>query len=314
MKKILIYPVFFFAAITCFGQQDGIFSQYFFNPLLVNPGYAGSREMLTFVAAYKRQWVNMPNAPVIQTASLHGLINKDKIGLGLSLFNDQGGPVRFSGIISSYAYRVRFAKSALALGIQASLAQYHVNWNEITIEDQSDAAFGGNNDSRLFPDANFGVYYYSRRFYLGAATTHLLKSKLDLSGIRRDNITHLSRHYFITSGYVMAISNKVHFKPSVLMKYVEGAPFNVDLNANWLFYSRLWAGVGLRESKVSGKNEWDHQLLMIVEYHINRKFRVGYGYDMPLNGLQDYNSGSHEIMLGIDFNLNKTKEISPRYF
>jgi hypothetical protein len=30
--------------------------------------------------------------------------------------------------------------------------------------------------------------------------------------------------------------------------------------------------------------------------------------------LQDYNTGSHEIMLGYDLNYSKDKMVSPRYF
>jgi hypothetical protein len=41
---------------------------------------------------------------------------------------------------------------------------------------------------------------------------------------------------------------------------------------------------------------------------------IGYSHDFTLSDLKDYNKGTHEIVLGYDFQFEKKKVITPRYF
>ena len=145
------------------------------------------------------------------------------------------------------------------MGLQASLFQFDVAWHKIDLENPGDVAFVNNLTSGVLPDAGVGIYYYTNRFYLGGALSHLIENRLGLATDLRINEAHLFRHYFVTSGVVVPVSEYVHFRPSVLFKYVQGAPADLDLNASFLFYDRLWAGVALRTSKKSGFSEIDNQ-------------------------------------------------------
>jgi len=317
MKQIMKRMVIGLLLIIPFwaeAQQDAMFSQYYFNPLIVNPGYAGSRDMLSGVGILRKQWVGIEDAPQTQTATIHGPIRNNRVGLGLQLFNDRIGPTRQTGVITSYAFKIPFEKGTLSLGLQASLLQYHVDWDKVDIFVLSDGAFGANVDSRIIPDANFGAYYYSNKMYAGAAVTHLIETKIGLADYGAVDEARIFRHYFLTGGYVFALNDDIDLKPSVLFKYVSGAPMDLDLNASFLFYKRLWTGVGLRTSKKSGLGKLDNQLIGVIEYQINKNIRLGYSFDLMLNELSDYTSGSHEIMIGYDFELYRTKMLTPRYF
>jgi hypothetical protein len=117
MKKIKIILSVFLAA-TSFAQQDAGFSMYFFNPVYVNPGYAGSREVISGTMVHRSQWAAMNGAPSTQTFSLHSAIPNSRIGLGFQLYNDNAGPMRNTGLNLSYAYHLPLSKeSKLSFGV-----------------------------------------------------------------------------------------------------------------------------------------------------------------------------------------------------
>jgi type IX secretion system PorP/SprF family membrane protein len=112
-------------------------------------------------------------------------------------------------------------------------------------------------------------------------------------------------HYMITGGAVLNVTETIKIRPNVMMKVVSGAPIQADINANALFNDFIWAGLGLRSGDA---------INMMVGAYLTKQLRLGYAYDYSLSSLQDYNSGSHEIMLGYDLNYSKDKVATPRYF
>lgn len=114
------------------------------------------------------------------------------------------------------------------------------------------------------------------------------------------------RHFFIIAGYVFKLSPALKFRPSALLKAVDGAPLIVDLTANFLIMEKLWLGLAYRhQDSMSG----------ILAYNINEQFRLGYAYDFTTTVLRTQNSsGTHELMLQYDTRFNKEKTLSPRYF
>src|ERR1700733_6995334 len=108
MKKIhLLFVLLLVMAFQAFAQQDGLFSQYMFNTMLINPAYAGSRDVISLNALYRKQWVNVPGAPETMTFSADAPLKKEKMGIGLTMFNDKIGVTNSTGFYGNYAYRLR---------------------------------------------------------------------------------------------------------------------------------------------------------------------------------------------------------------
>ncbi|MEZ4738823.1 MAG: PorP/SprF family type IX secretion system membrane protein [Flavobacteriales bacterium] len=160
--------------------------------------------------------------------------------------------------------------------------------------------------TKLDPQFGFGVMYYSDRYYIGISTPKLLRTEF----FETDSLAFVSSpgqrpHYFLSGGYVFDLGTYTKFKPTFLVKAVQGAPLSFDLSANFLFYEKFWLGAMYRHEDAVGA---------MLQYHINNDLTVGYAYDYPLSTLRNYSGGSHEIMLGFAFG-NKTKGVrSPRYF
>ncbi len=113
------------------------------------------------------------------------------------------------------------------------------------------------------------------------------------------------RHYFITAGQVFDISPNLKFKPNILLKWVENGPFQYDINANFLFQNRLWAGVSYR------MNDSVDALLQLI---VNDQLSFGYSYGYPTSALAAIQTGTHEITLNFRVKKNKNIVLSPRYF
>jgi type IX secretion system PorP/SprF family membrane protein len=112
-------------------------------------------------------------------------------------------------------------------------------------------------------------------------------------------------HTFFTAGYVLDITQGLKLKPSFLLKYADGAPLELDLNANLWLYDMFAVGLSYR----SGDS-----IDALFEFQITPQFAVGYAYDYTLTPLGRYTSGSHEIMVRYEFAFGKSRIITPRYF
>ncbi|MBC8053217.1 MAG: type IX secretion system membrane protein PorP/SprF [Sphingobacteriaceae bacterium] len=307
MKRVFILILF---ALTvsglpaAFAQQTAMFTQYMFNTLALNPGYAGSRNVISATALLRTQWVGVDGAPRTQTFTIDAPVNQKKIGLGLQLFSDKLGKTSNTGIVASYAYRIRMDKASLSFGLQANMSQFTTNFNSVDLDPSGlsvDPAFISNDKKTLY---NFGtgIYYNSDRFYAGLSSPELMNTVLPGSQTKGNR---QSLHVFLMSGYVLSLNNTFKLKPSFLLKGVQGAPLEADLNASVWIKDILCLGAQYRtNADLSG----------LIEIQASPQFRLGYSYDHSTTPLSKYNSGSHEIMLRYEFGFQRDKVLTPRYF
>lgn len=304
MKK-LFTALMMLMATSLFAQQDPLYSQYMFNKLAMNPGYAGSRELLSADLLYRNQWVNIEGAPKTITAALHSPLTNPHLALGFNVYNDRIGPMNYTGAMGTFAYRIIFPDSKLSFGLSAGIKNNGIVWSDFKSYDEQDPFLTGQVSKVLVPDASFGVYYYSDKFYAGISSHQLLQNQSlvvqDSSGTQ---LTKLMAHLYGMTGVAIPLTDNIVFRPSLLAKFVKNAPPQLDLNASFLFANIFWLGASYRTEKA---------ISLITEININQNLRVGYSYDIWLNELKAYNSGSHEIRLSYDFNVNK-RLLTPRYF
>jgi type IX secretion system PorP/SprF family membrane protein len=117
-----------------------------------------------------------------------------------------------------------------------------------------------------------------------------------------------NRHYYLLAGYVFnlsADSGTVMFRPSTVIRAVNGAPVSFDLSANFLIKEKLWLGAAYR---------YQDSFAAMVSFNFTPHLQAGYSYDFGTSDLNSYNNGSHEIMLTYDFFKEDVKTRNPRYF
>jgi type IX secretion system PorP/SprF family membrane protein len=308
MKKLFTTILLLISASFLFGQQDALFSQYMFNKLAINPGYAGSRELLTADLLYRSQWVNIEGAPKTISASLHSPLNNPHLAMGVNIYNDQIGAMSTTGVMGTFAYRIIFPKGKLSFGLQGGFKSSGINYSLINSRDGNDPfmLYRDELKKKAVPDANFGVYYYSERFYAGVSSQQLLQNQTLMVSDSAGNtqFTKLLSHFYGMSGAAIPMGENVVFRPSFLVKYVKNAPVQLDMNASFLFANTIWLGASYRTEKA---------VSFITEINIAQNFRIGYSYDIWFNALRAFNKGSHEIRFSFDLNVGK-RILSPRYF
>lgn len=279
-----------------------VYSQYMLNGLALNPAYAGSRDVFNITIGYRNQWVGFDGAPVSQTLSAHTPLKNEKIALGVFLHNEQIDVRNNTSLYINYAYRLPLAGGRLSLGLKAGGVNRNVNWNKLSLHDPGDIVFSDPGSSDILPNFGFGAYYYADRFFIGASIPLFLSDSTRNS--KAVSYHDMSNYNYLVSGGFVAGRGGVKIKPSFLVKYNERNPVQIDANLSFILADRVWLGASYRlENAVVG----------LVKVQLNEQFRIGYTYDYSLGHLNNYNNGSHEIVLIYDFRY-RVNAVNPRYF
>ncbi|MCB9232853.1 MAG: type IX secretion system membrane protein PorP/SprF [Bacteroidia bacterium] len=305
IKRLGIACVLLLMVLPAFGQQDPQYSMYMFNGLALNPAYAGSREAISATFLLRKQWVGIEGAPFTQSLAVHGPSRNERHGFGVQVVNDYLGITHQLWILPSYAYRIPMGAGHLSLGLQAGMLNYQNKWSKVTTGDP-DNVLPKTDQSLVLPEVGTGIYYNTQRFFAGVSMPNILKNVYkDKSNPAFQIQAQQVRHIFATTGVVIPLTEDVDFRPSVLFKYAEGAPMQFDLNASVMFKKAFWLGASFRTGDA---------VLMMAEYVHNYRWRVGYAFDYSISKLNQFNRGSHEVMLGFDFGFAKKRVLSPRFF
>ncbi len=310
MQRIrLILPLALLAlsANVASAQQELMISQYMFNGLFLNPAYAGSHPYTSATALHRSQWVGMEGAPRTNLLGIDGPLMGNKMGLGFTFSHDMIGVSRDVEMAANYAYRIRTGSNGhLAFGLKAGLSFYTAKLSDLVYWDTQDALYQNNISNATVGKFGFGLYWNNERSFVGISVPTIYAADGKLSSQPSDAPEHyFTQHYYLNAGHVFELNENFDLKPSVLIKYQQQAPPEVDLNMNLLFKDRFWLGAGYRTGDA---------VVGMVEFQINRLFRVGYAYDMNTSKLRHYNGGSHEVMLGIDLGKEPIMIKNPRYF
>ena len=307
MKRSVIIFLAFFPALL-FAQQDALFTQYMYTKLEFNPAYAGSHDALSLDLLGRFQWVGIQGAPKTLCLTAHTPLPNQHLGLGMYVYMDQLGPTIDYNVMGTFAYRILFPKSKLSFGVSAGIKYYDIDWSALNPKDAGDPALSDQVRNKVVPDADFGIYYYSKNYYAGASVKHLLQNQMVVSSSPPDgqnNYTRLLRTYYFIGGGMISLPGNVQIMPSLLVKYVKNSPVQADFSARIRFLDIITLGASYRT---------DDALCLMMELLVYKGLSLGYSYDIWFNVLQGTSRCSHEIRIGYDIGLFKTRMLSPRYF
>lgn len=301
--SLLTLSLFIGVSLPCFSQQDAQYTNYMYNTSTINPAYAGTREALSLFGLHRSQWVGLDGAPVTSSFTTHTPIGLSNIGLGFSFVNDQIGPSVENNIAIDFAYRISMGLNTLSFGIKGSANLLNIDYRKLDIYDISDPKFQNNVDNQFSPNVGAGVYWYSNNHYIGLSVPNFLETKH-----YNDNFSSLAKermHYYLIGGYVFNLNDNLKFKPAFLTKVVQGAPLQLDVTTNFMFYDKFTIG---------GSYRWDAAVSILTGFQLTEKFFIGYSYDTESTRLSNYNSGSHEIFLRFELLHKQEKIYAPRFF
>ena len=307
MKKIYFITLLALSALSAVqAQQDPHYTQYMYNMSVINPAYAGSKENLSGGLLYRKQWVEIEDAPTTGSFFAHSPVGRN-VGLGLSAITDKIGPVEENNIYGDFSYTLNLGgEHKLAFGLKAGATFHKVGlYSEIgngNVPDLDDPAFA-ENSSKTFLNLGTGLFYYTNKYYVAFSVPNMLKSKhLDYNGRQFGSET---THYFLTGGYVFDINPNLKFKPFAMVKSAFNAPTSFDMSTNFLIQDKLELGATYR---------LDDSFGAMINFAITPNLKIGYAYDHIISDLKVVTSSSHEVILLFDLNFPKKVSQSPRYF
>lgn len=305
MKHFIVLLTALFLSLSIQGQQDPQYTQYLYNMNIINPAYAGSYDALSLNFLARAQWVGIDGAPQTFTLGINSPVGNN-VGLGLSVISDKIGPVQEQNVYGDFSYTLQVGETAnLALGLKAGFGFFNVCLSCLETTNPDDVAFVSRKVDKILPNFGVGAYYYTEKFYAGLSIPNLLKTfHFEKSGGQITTASEVS-HAFLTTGYVFDISEDVKLKPSTMLKVAEGSPLSIDFTGSVLLYDKLEFGLSYRlDESVSG----------IFSARIKNSLRFGYAYDYTLSNISGFNSGSHEVFILFNFDFERNKIRSPRFF
>jgi len=298
--KIISILCFILIPIWSMAQQHTQFSNYLLNSVIINPGYAGSKSGTELMASYRRQWSNIEGSPTTFSASGHGLLANKKIGVAGVLLKDQIGVSDNLFLSVGASYRLKFNQYSLQFGLNGGFEAHKTNYGQISTIEDNDEAFLGSSSYFYKPIVGTGLYLFDERFYFGLSSPNLLQLS-DGTG----NSFHKKRHYYISSGKVFTLSQKVKVRPSFLAKFTSAAPVQFDLSGAVIWNELISGGLSYRTHA---------GVIWFIHVFINPKWTVAYAYDQMTNNLSSIDGGTHEITVIHNLRKNQKTIYSPRYF
>jgi type IX secretion system PorP/SprF family membrane protein len=302
---ILLISLFWFALVN--GQEPIIYDKYFSNhKMIINPAFTGNPNEMNLAAGIQREWIGIKNAPNNQVITLSCLpgkydfydpemyINKSKfnfsqrVGLGISVFNDANGPVSVSGSLLSFAYHLPLNNGILSMGLNGIMTQHRYNFNNMHPLVADDPTITSGNDNFLNFDANVGFVYYTAKYYAGFSACELFKSKILPSEIENNKTD-----YFISGGYVFTLNNDFKLLPGLICKKINSEELAFEINAKLKHSNNYWVGATYAVKRYAGLD------FGILIYH---SLYLAYEFQMPVAKFYGYSAGNHQISLFIDFN------------
>lgn len=302
MKTKKIFLALLLSGFFSYSQQAAQYTHYMYNPMAINPAYAGSRGVISIFGLYRTQWVGLDGAPETNSFSINTPIGKH-VGGGLSFLNDKVGPKVESVITADLSYTIQTSENyKLSFGIKGTLNLFDLDPTKLNSKDFNDVVLQ-NIDNYLSPNIGAGLYYYSEKLYLGTSVSNFFQNNsYDFKSV---TINKERMDLYIIGGYVVDLSPNLKFKPAFMTKMIDGAPLQVDVSGNFIINDKFIIGAAWR---------WSAAVSAMAGFQISKGVYIGYGYDLETTKLANYNSGSHEIFLRFEFFKNTDRIVSPRFF
>lgn len=324
MKKTLTTIGLAMIGFTAMAQQDPQFTQYMFNKLFMNPGYAGYHKSLCGTIIGRQQWSGFDGAPNTYVVSADVALGAQRNhGIGVNLMFDKLGFEATNAYRLNYAYHQPLMGGAADLGIGIELGAISKTIGP-TGSSSWLATQTWQNDPSIPPllkkttfDIGFGLYFSTQKLHFGISSTHLAAQDIkDGTQNVNDPVTQLpvahnlvyamARHYFVVGGYDWDIQDNREWvlRPSFLVKS-DASITQFDLNVNLLMKERVWAGVTYRLQDAIAP-VLGYQQPFTTKYG-QSWLKIGLGYDVTTSALKSYNNGTYEAVINYCHPLGREK-------
>lgn len=296
MKKLCIALPFLLGSSVLFAQNEAVVSHYQVAPVLVNPAYAGFKGTNQVFFHARSQWSSFPDAPKSVGVQYQGAFG-NSFGLGVGITSQSAARLNEMKLRLNYAFRFKVQETVkLAIGFSTEYQQMRLGSSILSqpIYDY-DNILNDVADGRQVFDASLGIFStFNENTFVGLSFANLISARLN-DIVTNNTESSFLRYYLIYAGHRFYLNGGVaSVEPSIMLRQLKDSPFQADINLKLGFLNdRVIGGLSYRSLKSLG---------FLLGSEIANSFRVFYSYDMTLQDIQQFSSGTHELTLGIGLN------------
>lgn len=309
MKKLFVKIAFTVAGITgvAVAQQDPQFTQFMYNKLIYNAGYAGTSGAVCGVLQYRNQWLGFEGAPTSFALAADMRLKGAPIGLGINVISDKIGPMNTTFIKLAGSFNKKIGAGTLGVGLDLGIIQKKISSDWVVPEplkndpsipgtggfDPSGNALYQNGDlNKLTYDLGLGVFYnIPGKAYIGLSSVHLPSQQIKDGDLG----FKVKAHYYLMAGYTFQPTKWSKITPNVMYKN-DLASSSLDANLTFLWSDMIWIG---------GTYRLDDAAAILAGYQGKAGtgnsigYKIGLSYDFTTPKLKTYSTGSVEFVLGV---------------
>lgn len=305
MSRWIYIFIFFIITKVSFGQ-DPEFSQFFANPIFLNPALTGTSELPRAVVNYRNQWPQKGATYTTYSISYDQLIDNLRSGFGIQFYRDEelNRILNTNSVSLSYSYHIKLGfESFMTLGLQGSLIYKQYNLNNLIFPSEIDQLSGVitgsesilySDKKKLFPDFNIGVVGQHKQVFWGVSLHHLTQpNESILEGDQKGDLP------LKVTAHVGARSRRLHhgllsreftISPNIIYQHQGNLK---QLNVGIYMIERSFLFGGWLRNNIDIRPD---ALIALVGF-AQESFQFGYSFDLTLSELSNYSYGSHEISL-----------------
>ncbi|WP_209402299.1 PorP/SprF family type IX secretion system membrane protein [Pseudozobellia sp. WGM2] len=279
-NNIALTSLFIFVAvINGRAQQTPTFSEYNYNPYLINSAFAGLAPSAEIGINNSGFFNQIEGSPRNFALSFHTPLNRGKLGLGAGIVRDKIGVTTSTSAFATYSYKIFFdtksnrpywqiyTPNSVSFSISPGVQQYQENLLELGIMNDPNFAM---NINATIPTVGIGFLLNLTNVYVGLSTPNVIGDMLS-----SDENVDINVPYYGYLGYRF-FSNQFEelmIKPNILLKYENGAPFQADINLA-VSFSNFELGTGYRTNS---------SINLLAGIYFLKNLRFIYNYNLATN-------------------------------
>jgi len=324
VRRIFQNTIFFFF-VMCTDiafSQDISFSQFYANPLYLNPAFSGSVGVPRVALQYRNQWSGFNNAFTTYSAAFDMPVQKLQGGIGGYILND----AQADGILNtlqfnlSYSVFIQLSENYRLHGaLQAGFNQNSLNTDKLIFADNLDPYYGNHGSSAelatltdpnySFVDFSSGVLMYSKRLFYGIAVHHLTEPNQSFYSGNED-VAKLDRKYTAHFGAMLPVylyghnRKKFDISPQLIVQSQgQFRQFNYGIFATKY---GLTAGTWFRQNF-----GFRYDAVIFMVGFMKKSWQFNYSYDFTISGLRADSGGTSEVSLTFLLNTSAKSKFLP---
>lgn len=289
----LAFAFVLFTSLCAHAQTFPFYSQYVFNPYVINPAFVAINRQAEINATYRRQWANIEDGPKTMQFDIQYPFSP-RVAAGLNVYEDRTVLLSSTTVMLTYGYKVPLATDhILGFGLSGGVISNRLRTQDLNAIDLSDPSLFNATNNTMSLDGQFGAYYNFKKLYLGFSLIRLVDNRIVSEDAFQKEIKFSQLENKIAyASYQFDFANGTWgFKPSVMYRFAQA-------NQNFFEATGVISYDGLID--IGGGYRQDFGPMLMARLNLAR-LEVGFAYDFPSALPQVSTGGTYEAQLKYRF-------------